>query len=473
MAVLCTAVLAACVTHPEPSTAEGRTSGPQEAFAPVHTALRVVTEAMRGAEAAWPGFDKEPGAIIAVIGRAGPIYVLGDTTLAAGYSWLDRSRAIATREGPPPDSLQGLRIAFDWNGRPAHATLVELSPATLPHTSIVLVHEAFHSHQRRAARLDRTRWRGRENPRFPTDSDIHLALLYLESIHLARALTAAAPDSVHRSARLALAVRASRCTRLGEAECDRQRAMELIEGSASYVASVLLDRRQGGRDLQATRDSLAQELVTVRDMSHVERDHYYTSGHAWLLLLEQLGAAGWKEQVERTSPDRVLAEEVMRLQPGDVVSLVNEAFNSPEWDRARLSASTVVRADVARRDSTERAFWALPGIPVRISFGPVRQLGTATGGLPGGRKQFIYTFGTNRVVVRGDARDHCCGPGVVTIAPVEGRFALVDGRRVALDSVGVAAIGAVEIDIPELTMRMSRAQVTVYRDSVAIRAVED
>ncbi|MCR4339845.1 MAG: hypothetical protein NUW01_08165 [Gemmatimonadaceae bacterium] len=420
----------------------------------------------RDRASAWPGFDLDSAVLIAVVTPTGPVYVIGDSALPSGYRWLDDTRAIAVREGPPPDSLLGLQLGLDWNGRIGTATAGPL-PADQAHLfPLFLVHEAFHTYQQRLQRANPRRFSQLPNPSFPDSSSVHLALLNLESAYLGRAIAASGKSTLRSNALTALAIRMRRCALLGEEECARERAMELIEGTAAYVASALLDRAPLGGAPMNVRDSLAQALVTVPDMSHLERWHYYTSGHAWLLLLEELGPPAWKSRVELSSPDVVLTE-VLGLMPGEAASLFDAAQLTDAWTVAQATARDVFVAEIARRDSIERAFWDRPGVPFRIEFGQVRSLASGQSLLADGRIEYTYNFGTNRIVIRGAARKFCCH-GVLTVVPTTSRSALLDGRAVALDSVGFHDSGTLDIDLPELTLRMNQASLRVYRDSVTI-----
>jgi hypothetical protein len=428
----------------------------------------VVIAAKARAPDAWPGFDVDPGVLIAVFEPAGPIYVIGDSSPPPEYRWLDDTHTIAVREGAPPDSLLGLQIALDWNGQSNNATAV---PFTASMTSVVplfLVHEAFHTHQVGLHRSEPQRFVQLSNPRFSDSSFVDLALLNLESAYLARALTASQKSTLRSSALTALAIRMRRCAQLGDEECARQRAMELNEGSAAYVASVLLDRNPLGGAPANVRDSLARGLTIVPDMSHLGRWHYYTSGHAWLLLLEEFGPPEWKARVELSSPDVVLTE-VLGLMAGEAASLFDAAQLTDAWTAAQATARDVFVAEMARRDSVERAFWNRPGVPFRIEFGPVRSHATGRGLLADGRMEYTYNFGTNRIAIRGAARAFCCH-GVLTVIPTTNRSALLDGRPVALDRIASHDAGILEIDLPELSLRMDRASLRVYRDSVTIVA---
>lgn len=434
----------------------------------VHDDLQRTIAAKDRAARAWPGFDLERAVLIAAFRPAGPIYVIGDSSLPAGYRWLDDSRGISVREGAPPDSLLDLQLARDWNGRVGSATAMTFTAQEAPLLPLMLVHEAFHTFQKQRQRADPRTFAGLSDPNFPDSSSEDLALLNLESIYLARAITSSQQSAVRSNALTALAIRLRRCALLGQEECARQRAMELMEGTAAYVTSVLLDRASLAGAPLLVRDSLARELVGMRDMSRLQRWHFYTSGHAWLILLEGLGPPDWKSSVELSSPDNVLAQ-VLRLEPGQADSLFAVAQATPDWASAEATARTLLTAELARRDSVERAFWDRPGVPINIQFGPVRRVGRGQNLLPDGRIENTYTFGTNRITIRGGARTICC-PGVLTVVPTTGRSALLNGRIVALDRMGSYEAGLLEIDVPELTIRMEHASLRVFRDSVTIVA---
>ena len=444
-----------------PATQSDRIGAPPGA----RQALQRTTNA-RDRTSAWPGFDLGRAVLIAVFQPTGPIYVIGDSSLPSGYRWLDDTRAIAVREGTPPDSLSELRVGLDWNGRIGSATGVPL-PADQAHLlPLFLVHEAFHTYQQRLQRADRRRFSQLSNPSFPDSSPADLALLKLESVYLARAIAASEKSTRRSNALTALAIRKRRCELLGEDECARQRAMELKEGTAAYVASVLLDRASPDGAPMRVRDSLARELGTVRDMSHLQRWHYYSSGHAWLILLEEIGPTAWERRVELSSPDLVLAE-VLRLTPSQADSLFGVAQTTEAWTSAQATARSVFTAELARRDSVERAFWDRLGVPFSIRFGQVSRVGQGQNLLPDGRIEHTYNFGSNVITIRGAARAICC-PGVLTVVATANRSALLDGRAVRLDSIGSHGAGRLEIDLPELTLRMDRASLQVFRDSVAV-----
>lgn len=192
------------------------------------------------------------------------------------------------------------------------------------------------------------------------------------------------------------------------------------------------------------------------------------TGHAWLLLLDRLSPAGWKERVESVAPDQVLAE-VLGMAAGAADSLFSSARHSAAWAEANDSARQLASRTLARRDSAEQAFWNQPGVPIRVYFGRVTQMSTSQRALPDGRLEQVVQFGGNEVVVRGLSRSICC-PGVVTVTPLAGRHAVVDGREIPLDRAGARVEGAVTLDLPGITLRFGNAALAVFADSITVQA---
>lgn len=430
------------------------------------SAMRLIAGTRDRARAAWPGFDPGAQVLLAVLEPSGPVFVLGDERPPDLYRWVDRHALIAARTGPPPDSLRGLRLAFTWNGREQSATGVTFtstSPAQIiPH---FLVHEAFHTYQRQAHAHDARRFVLRGNPVFPTWSVDAVGLLNLEGAYLAAAIQEPVAQAARSLAISALAVRAARCQALGTEECANERGIEHAEGTASYVTARTLGVALGYGGPAMWRDSMARSLSPIVDPRRLERWHFYDTGHAWLLLLQRFGPPGWEQEAEWHAPDQVLAS-TLAFDARTVDSLVALARGSARGRTAMASATAAVAQMQAARDSAARAFADRPGVPVRIYFGPVRRISEATSVRPDGILETVIEFDGNRVVLHGPVRDVCC-PGRMTVARVAGREAHANGQRVPLDEPGMVT-GSLEVRLPELELRMLRAELRVFRDSVTI-----
>lgn len=445
-----------------------RTGAAQDSGSVLSGVLRAA-EAISGDTSAWPGFDLRDQVLLAAVQPSGPVYLIGDPDPPPDYRWLDSRRRIAVREGAPPDSLlRGLRLNMDWNGRAGVATAVTFAPNEGEHVAPFLLHEGFHTYQGQVNTRAPGRFKGLSNPAFPDTSVEALALLNLEGAYLGRALQAGETEAAQALARTALALRIHRCEALGARECSQERSIEQREGTATYVQTAMLGEALGYGGSLLWRDSLARALAPVRDLRRLERWHFYDSGHAWLLLLDRFGPAGWKSHVESLSPDEVLTE-VLNVQRPEADSLVRIAQQSRLWADAQRSARGAVGQELARRDSVERAFWDRPGVPVRVYFGRVSSVSSRQTELPDGRLEQTFDFGSNRVSIRGPARSICC-PGTMTMVPITGRVAQVDGRPVRLDQFGPEATGTIVLDLPEIALRLVRGELRVYSDSVTIRA---
>jgi hypothetical protein len=463
--------LAACV-HRQPGAgapAGVNTGPPATGNAPVPEGILRTLDAGLHAGQAWPGFDLRGQVLVVTMLPGGPVYLVGDSAPPPGFRWLDVRNVVAVRDGVPPDSLvTGLRLAMDWNGRQGIATAMSFTDDQLPLLPPFLLHEAFHTHQMRVTARKPGRFEPRSNPAFPDTSVDALALLNLEGTYLAHALRAGDHADARRWAGAAIAVRAHRCGILGEAECARERGIEQNEGTANYVMAALLGEMPGYGAAGVWQDSLAGALSPVPDVERLERWHFYDTGHAWLLLLERLGPAGWKEQVESVAPDQVLAG-VLPARPQAMDSIAASARGSAAWTGAVEDARRVVARTLAHRDSAERAFWSRPGVPVRVYFGNPGRTSEVERTLANGLRERTIRFDGNEVTFRGPSRPICCS-GEMTIVAVAGRHATVDGRAFQLDRGGPSVSGAVELDLPQVRLRFGDATLSVFADSVTIKA---
>ena len=465
--------VAGCAQAPRSPVEAGTFRRPAAEAGATQDSGSILSGVLRAAEAVarndsvWPGFDLRDQVLLAVVQLDGPVYLIGDPAPPSDYRWLDSYKQIAVREGPPPDSLTGLRLNLDWNGRTGAATAVTFAPDQGEHVASFLLHEAFHTYQGQVNSRAPDRFKGFSNPAFPDTSVEALALLNLEGVYLGRALQAEESDTAQVLARTALALRIHRCAALGAKECAQERSIEQREGTATYVHTAMLGEALGYGGPLLWQDSLARALAPVRDLQRLERWHFYNSGHAWMLLLDQFGPAGWKSRVESLSPDEVLAD-ALNVQRPEADSLMRVAQQSRLWSDAQRSAHEVVGQELARRDSLERAFWDRTGVPVRVYFGRVSRLSSGQTQLPDGRLEQTFNFASNQVAIRGPSRSICC-PGAMTVAPVTGRVAQVNGVPVRLDQAGAQATGTIVLDLPEIALRLDRGELRVHSDSVTIR----
>ena len=446
--------------------------------------LAAMLATLQGAEelagrtsAVWPGFQLGEQVLI-LTAPSGPTILAGDPSPPADFRPLPSDRRVFVRTGPPPDSLTGLRIGMPWNGRWATAIGYAPSSSRMLET---LIHEAFHTHQRSLE----GKFPGGNTPRFPDTSSVALTLLNLEGRYLARALTVRSNSEARAAVLNALAVRARRCALLGPDECDAERRIEQSEGSATYVAALVL-----GQERESLADSIRPLITKVDDLPRLSRFHFYDTGLAWLLLLDRIGPLSWKERLESVPPDSLFADH-LGFTPALADSLARAAERSDEAEQARKDTERALAAESAFADSVARAFAAQPGTPVRIRWRsedgvrrsqfvwiPEKRRSVNTAG-PGanhstyviGAREARYGFANeaNHLVIRAPALwVRGDNQAVEVRTPVGGRTARVDGTPVPLDAPGGRATGALSLDVPAVEFRASRAEVNVYADSVTI-----
>ena len=468
---------AGCAQGPCPPAEVGTFPRPVAQAGPGQASGGIVSGVLRAAEAVsrndsvWPGFDPRDQFLLAVVKPDGPVFLIGDPAPPPDYRWLDARTRVAVRDGRPPDSLlKAAQLSLDWNGHTGAATAVTFSANGAEHVDVatVLLHEGFHTYQHRVNSRAPDRFKGLSDPAFPDTSVDAVAQLTLEGAYLGRALLAREPATARALARTAVALSIHRCAALGARECAQERSIEQREGTAVYVQTALLGEALGSGGPLLWQDSLARALAPIRDPQRLERWHFYDSGHAWLRLLDRFGPAGWKSRVETLSPDEVLADALGVTGP-EADSLMRVARQSRLWSDAQRSAGEVVQQALARRGSLDRAFWNRPGVPVRVYFGHPSTVGSVQTPLPDGRLEQTFYFASNRVAIRGPSRSICC-PGAMTIVPVSGRVAHVDGVAVRLDQAGAQATGTIVLDLPEIALRLDKGELRVYSDSVTLRA---
>ncbi len=451
--------------------------------------LRQALQLDTRAGAAWPGFRLRDQVLALVAQPAGPVALAGDSVPPRDYQVVDAEFHISLRHGVPPDSLSGFRVPLAWRGELRKGTAISYRSGESGWMLHTLVHEAFHTFQHRVAERHEGSFPGGPTQVFPDTLIEAIGLLNLESHYLAQALRAPSPREATALARTALAVRTRRCALLGRDECQAERLTEQTEGTAVYVAAFVLDDGASSRKL----DSLQRALGPIQQVRQLQRVHFYDSGHAWLILLDRLGPKDWKSRVEHSAPDLVLAEAI-RFTPAVADSIVAAGFDSTAVATAGEQARHLVASEVRLRDSVQSAFWAQPGVPVRIywpTMGSMNSERSADSGaviqnfiiqLPDGTQR-TYGVGAREETMRfGDGPDRLTIRGLavtettpswvwvsIVVTIVRGHVALVDGHPVPLDRPGTDILGALELNLANVSLVSRRAQLKVFSDSIAVR----
>jgi len=472
-----------------------KTQTPQDYARPgVEGVASMLTDLLRRAaaldsatSAAWPGFDLRSHVLIVAHEPEGPTALIGDSVPPPPWRAVDARHDVFLLDGPPPDSLAGLRIARTWNGRPRAATAVSYEG---PPTLGTLIHEAFHTHQRRVRVARPQSFQSGATPNYPDTAIQAVALVIMEARLLANALAAPTPDRHREHALAALAVRAYRCRVVGSQECASERDIERNEGTATYVAAAVVGTEPGIR----IRDSLASaslRLAAFADLTRLGRWHFYDTGVAWLTLLERLGPATWKAAVEIAPPDSVLAAH-LGLTSRQADSLWGQSTASPMWEGARRTAQRLVTTELALRDSVHRTFWEHFGTLVKIYWKMAESISTEWQPLPGQvvrgftvtdsvRGEVGYSTGLAESTIRIDDRRnwiklkgqtasvHGLNRAFVAITPVAGRSARVGNRVVPLDLPAPAVHGQVAFQLDHIEVMLENASLEVFADSVIVR----
>ena len=476
------------VRSPETHTREDPAPPGAESVASVLTnLLRRAAALDAAASAAWPGFDLRSHVLIVAHEPEGPAALVGDSAPPPPWRAVDARRDVFLLDGPPPDSLAGLRVARTWNGRRYAATALSYRG---PHTLATLIHEAFHTHQRRVQVARPQSFHSGATPNYPDTAIEAVAFVILEARLLAGALAAPTTDHQRERALAALAVRAHRCRVVGSQECASERDIERNEGTATYVAAAIVGTEPGN----PVRDSLASlsaRLAGFADLTRLGRWHFYDTGVAWLTLLERLGLATWKTEVEIAPPDSVLASHLgLTSQRAD--SLWDQTNAAPMWEEARRTAERLVTTELALRDSVHRAFWAQVGTLVTVYWKMARSISSEWQPLPGQvvrgfivrdsvRGELEYSTGIAESTIRIDDRRnwiklkghsasvHGSSQAFVAITPVAGRTARVGNRVVPLDFPAPAVHGQVAFQLDHIELMLENASLEVFTDSVIVR----
>ena len=193
------------------------------------------------------------------------------------------------------------------------ATVLATPGSNTDSTILASIEEVFHVHW--LARHPSPRPNEMARYAYPVKDTDNLRLMLAEDEALARALEATIERETGAWAAAALQLRRTRTPRLSEDARAFETALEMMEGTANYVARV------------AVGQSAAQTAARLRKGQPVEgvRWRFYDSGTALCLLLDCL-APGWKTRIDR---DTALT----------LADLLGEAVARPGIEAAAFSAS--------------------------------------------------------------------------------------------------------------------------------------
>jgi len=433
-------------------------SAPQDVFAFV----RALDEA--AARGVWPGFSptgipvalfdgehtillrhpSPPTEFSPMAGRPGVLFVNGRHPGVTGNS---------TRE------IGGVRTA----------TVIATPAQPVERTMLAVVEEVFHVFW--LARHPSFRPNEMARYAYPLDDVENLGRLVAEDEALARALEAQRIDDAAGWAAAALGIRRERVTRLAEDTRVYETSLEMMEGTANYVARVSV-----GEPASRT----VERLRTTRPAEDI-RWRFYDTGAALCLLLDRL-SAGWQERSDRQPalPMVELMDEALRGRGAAAVSF-------PEGEtagfQARAAASIAdlglrrrrLRAELLERQGGRVVVEVAAGAePFRVQrFDPINLMVLDAGAMahanslslavPQGSVEL-----TNPAFVRGSFG------GTVSITEAAGRHPLSDGvRRLTVAGIqGAPKVGrderTVSVEAPGVRLTLRDVETNVEGDLVRI-----
>jgi hypothetical protein len=318
-------------------------AAPAPAAAPLDfSAPMIVAEADRlTARELWPGFD--PRRIPVAIFDGEQTLLFRHPSPPSGFVPHPALEGVFVHGGRHPSVTSNSSAEI---GGVTTATLVPpATPVPLRLRAAVLIHEAFHVHQR----ANHPRWTANEVELFtyPVDDVELLALRRLESEALRRALVAREPLAVCWAA-AALELRTRRYASLLPGAAEYERLSELNEGLAEYI-----ERRASGSEEELLPDTeFAADAVRAR---------LYRTGAALALLLDRF-APRWQHQLVQN--DSLTLDALLLGAVGERRSPCG--FDVNDHARVRAAAESDIRALNARRAAQRQRILNEPGWRVTI-----------------------------------------------------------------------------------------------------------
>ena len=318
----------------------------QSADPSIGDALQVMQELdLLGQQSLWPGFDP----------RSYPVAIYtGEHTVLFRHASPPEG-FVESGEHPGIWIYAGRHPRMRSNSK---ATIGELTTATLLLTispgrpareeASILVHESFHIFQD-ARHPD---WTANEAHRFtyPVDSAENYRLTIEEAHALARALESPDVAVAARWAALAMALRAERVAALAEEHLAFELGLEMMEGTAFYVAHLAVGQA----------DSTERLLKTLPPEKFRWRP--YATGGAISALLDRF-EPDWKARIE-ASPELTLQQLLRQYLNRREVEPAR--FTTEELDRFREQASDAVATLLAERAAHRAKFESASGFTVTV-----------------------------------------------------------------------------------------------------------
>lgn len=452
-AIVAAALLAAgaALVAQAPQAAGQPPSASRDVFTFVHALDEAATRGV------WPGFG--PASI--------PV------------AFFDGERTILLRHpNPPPEfsPMEGRPGVLIANGRHPNvtanstrdiggvrtATVIATPAQPVERAMLAVVEEVFHVFW--LARHPSFRPNEMARYAYPLDEAENVGRLLAEDEALARALEAPRVDDAAGWAAAALGIRRERVPRLADDVRVYETSLEMMEGTANYVARVSVGE-PASRTVERLRAPRPAEDVRWR---------FYDTGAALCLLLDRL-SPGWQERSDRQPTLTIVELMDAALRGRDAAAAAFSEADTAAF-KARAAASTAdlggrrrrLRAELLERQGGRIVVDVEPGAePLRVQrFDPINLMVLDAGAIAHANYLSLsLPQGTIELTNPGFVRGRL--GGTVSVTEAAGRHPLSDGvRRLTIAGIqGAPKVGSgegtVSVEAPgvRLTIRGAEAHV--------------
>ena len=449
---------AALVVQAAQATGQSPSAAPD-----VFAFVRALDEA--AARGVWPGFN--PSGIPVALYDGEHTMLLRHPSPPPEFSPMAGRQGVFLAKGRHPAVTSNSTREI---GGVRTATVIATPAQPVERTMLAVVEEVFHVFW--LARHPSFRPNEMARYAYPLDDVENLGRLVAEDEALARALEAQRIDDAAGWAADALAIRRERVPGLAEDVRAYETSLEMMEGTANYVARVSV-----GEPASRT----AERLRAPRPAEDV-RWRFYDTGAALCLLLDRL-SAGWQERSDRQPALTVVELMDEALRGRDAAA---DAFSSADTAgfQARAAAGIAdlgvrrqrLLVELRERQGGRVVIEVMPGAePFRVQrFDPINLMVLDAGAIahanylslsvPQGSVEL-----TNPGFVRGSFG------GTVSVTEDAGRHPLSDGiRRLTIAGLqGVPTVGGdegtVKVEAPGVRLMLRGAEAHV--DGALIRVV--
>lgn len=418
--------------------------------------VRALDEA--GPKGLWPGFD--PAAWPVALYDGEKTYLLRHPSPPPDFSPLPGRPGVLVMPGRHPAVVANSTREI---GGVRTATVLAIPGQDPVGSLLACVEEVFHVFW--LARHSSFRPDEMARYAYPVKDEENLRRLLAEDEALARALEAELDAEAAGWAAAALRIRRERTARLEEAARAYETALEMMEGTANYVARRALDERPG------------QTAVRLRAKRPAEgiRWRFYDTGAALCWLLDRF-EPDWKACCE-SRPDRTTVE-ILEAALAARHGLQPKGFSAAETAGFQTRAAAEAADLAGRRERLRRDLLARPGArivlevaagaePFRLErFDPINLFVLDAGEVA--HAHFI-TFGSaiGTVTLTNPAFSRGSWDGTVGLTAPAGRHPLGDGIR-RLTIVGIQGVpqvdrrdGQILLTAPGLQIELRRAGLQV------------